>query len=256
VNDAPLHLEERINLFGSLQEGRVTIGGGELQGFVDKAPAFEVYQEGMPAINILLVCQLEGECVPGTVLFHPQGAEPHLLPDSYLPYLLGDPVQEKEGVIIGNGFGLMLPEFFIEVTGGSRYRGGTYLTSEELFGNAPESSGAYYMEEEPTDCGIHVGTAPFVFVEELEVYGPFRHPGNLHILQETISGNQVPQVMATAIPLPTGTAFVFPGFHFSGDLIFQKTFQQVPESLLECGGNEFPDLLLDIYLGFFYEVGV
>jgi hypothetical protein len=253
VNDAPLHFEERVDLSGSLQQGRVAIGSDELQSSTLEAPALEVYQEGSPAIDILLVCHSEGEGLPGAILFHPQGAEHNLLSDSYLPYLMGDPVQEKEGIIIGKGLGLVLSELFIKVASGSGYCSSAHLTAEEFSGNAPEPSGAYSLQEEPTDSGIHIGTASFVLVKELEVYGSFCHPGNPQILQEAIACNQVPQVMAASIPLPTETAFVFPGVHLSGDLVFQKTFNQMPEALLERGSNELPDLILDIYLGFLYS---
>jgi hypothetical protein len=254
VNDAPLHLEERIDLFSSLQEGRVAVGSDELQGSTLEAPAIEVYQEGTPAIDIFVIRQPEGESLPGAVLFHTQGAEHNLLPDYYLPYLLSDSAQKKEGVIIGRGLGLVLSEFSIKITSSPEYRGGTHLTPEELLSDAPESSGAYSLEEEPTNGGIHVKTTSLVFIEELEFHWPFHHLGNPQILRETIAGNQVPQVMAATIPLSSGTALVFPSFHFSGDLIFKKTSQQVPESLLECGGNEFPYLVLvDIYLGFLYS---
>ena len=59
--------------------------------------------------------------------------------------------------------------------------------------------------------------------------------------------------MAAAVSLPAGATFVSPGVHLGGDLIFQETLQEPPESLLERGGDEFPDLVLDIYFGLFYS---
>jgi len=75
VNDAPLNFEERIDLIRCLEQGRVTVGGDELQGPTLDSPALEVYQESPPAVGIFLVCHPEGERLPGAVFFHPQPAE-------------------------------------------------------------------------------------------------------------------------------------------------------------------------------------
>ena len=97
VNDAPLHLEERINLLYRPQKGRVAVGGDELEVFALEPPALEVNQEGTPAFDIFTICHLERKRLPAAVPFHPQGAEHHLSPDSYFPDLLGNPTEEKEG---------------------------------------------------------------------------------------------------------------------------------------------------------------
>jgi hypothetical protein len=253
VNDAPLHLEERIDLLRCLQKSRVAIGGDELEALTPEPPALEVYQEGSPAIDVLTISHTEGKRLPTAVLFHPQGTEHHLFLDPYLPYLLGNSVQKKEGVIISEGFGLVLLEFLIEIAGGPGYRGSAHLTSEKLLGNTPEPPGTHSLKEESADGGVNVRPAPLVFIEELEVHGPFRHPGNTQVFQKAVPGDQISQVMATAVTLPAGAAFVFPCVHFSGNLVFEKTFQKVLESFLECGGDEFPDFLLDIYFCFLYS---
>ena len=83
--------------------------------------------------------------------------------------------------------------------------------------------------------------------------GRRRHPGPPQVFEKTVAGHQITEVMAAAISLPARAAFVFPGINLSGNLVFQETLQQPLESLFNRSCDEFPDFLLDIYLGLFYS---
>ena len=59
MNNASLHLEERIDLFDCFQKGRITVSGDELKGFALKPTTLEIDQEGTPAVDIFLLSHLE-----------------------------------------------------------------------------------------------------------------------------------------------------------------------------------------------------
>ena len=248
VHYAALHLEEGINLLNGLDQARLAIGGNELEPPPQESPTLQIHQEGPPALIVLLIHQTEGEDLLGAIFLEAQGTKHHFVLHPYLPHLLGYAIEEEEGKVIAQRSGLIPPELLIQVGRGFGDGSMAYFLAKKFLSDASEPSGAYSLEEEPTDGSVHIPAPTLIFVEELEFHGTFCQSGNAKALQEPVAGNQVPQVMPSPVSLSCRAALIFPGLHLRGHFLLQEILQ----APLQCVGDKPPDLLLDIGLGFLY----
>jgi hypothetical protein len=56
----------------------------------------------------------------------------------------------------------------------------------KLLYDIPEPPTAYTLQEESTDGGVHIGPAPLVLIEELEVHKLFGHPGDTQTFKKLL----------------------------------------------------------------------
>ena len=122
------------------------------------------------------------------------------------PHFLSYSVPEQKGEIICEGLCLVILQFVVHISGSLGDCSSTHLLPKELPRFAPEPPRTYPLEEKPTDSSIYIPATPFILVKELKFNRLFCQPWHLQGFQEAIAGNQVPEIMASTVPLPLGAS--------------------------------------------------
>jgi len=127
--------------------------------------------------------------------------------------------QKQELHRIGQGLAPVLLQFLVQAGQGGAHGLSAHFLAEQLPGQALGFPGADAVQKEPANSGVHVPAPVFIQVKDCEFHAALVQAGHLDILDRAELGEQVPEIVTVAIPLPLATPFVGPGPDPSGDFL-------------------------------------
>jgi len=187
-------LREGIKAFDGFQQRRIPVGDDQFQVLPQETPALEIREESLPGSLILRVRQLKRENIllPFVLVvllpMDGKGTEHHLLLNADLPNLLAQAVQEEKLDRVLNRFILESGKRLIQRRQGGADRLGTDLFAGNLPGDPFELAGAYSIEKEPAQGGVHIPAAMLIAIKDAEGHPSFFRTGHADLVNDAVSG--------------------------------------------------------------------